>query len=462
MKTFYLFIVLIVINLSSLEAQWYQLQIAPNYPRLQLFNDICFVNGNSGWIVGEVPPGSNRYGIIYHTKDGGHNWALQDSVEDVVFYKIQMLNLDIGWALGLGYVFEKGQLISGVWKIYNTTDGGNTWNYQFAFTQTGNSSIASMLFINDSTGWVFGDAWRNGSYLSSIFKTTTGGKTWTTYDVDEKYNITDGYFISDSVGWAYGFVFDVPYPTPKEYVLLKTTNAGINWDKIWSSPYESSDRYSLQGISFLYFSDNNNGGYFRNVADQTQTIFEKTTDGGITWSGRHYFYPSLYASCIDSEYNIYTYRYEDSAIVVSNNGGASWGTKSDKFPAFASKLIFITKDTAYGLSNIGALYKSTTGGGITSINNISETLPKNFILMQNYPNPFNPTTTIDYSIPKESFVTIKVYDMLGREVATLINEEKNAGEYSVKFNGSILASGVYLYRMKAGNFIQTKKMILMK
>ena len=82
--------------------------------------------------------------------------------------------------------------------------------------------------------------------------------------------------------------------------------------------------------------------------------------------------------------------------------------------------------------------------------------------MQNYPNPFNPITTIDYSIPKESFVTIKVYDMLGREVATLINEEKNAGEYSVKFNGSILASGVYLYRMKAGNFIQTKKMILMK
>jgi photosystem II stability/assembly factor-like uncharacterized protein len=396
MKTFYLFIALIVITLSSLDAQWYPLQIAPNYPRIQLFNDFCFVNGNSGWIVGEVPPGPNRYGIIYHTKDGGHNWALQDSVEDVIFYRIQMLNLNIGWSLGLGYVFENGQLISGVWKIFNTTDGGNTWNYQFAFTQTGNIDIANMLFINDSTGWVFGDAWRNGSYLSSIFKTTTWGKTWTAYDVEEKYNLTGGYFISDSVGWAYGFVYDVPYPTPKEYVLLKTTNGGINWDKIWSSSYESSDRYSLGGISFLYFLDNNNGGYFRDVADPTQTIFEKTTDGGITWSGGHYFYQWAYASCIDSEYNIYTLGFADSTIFVSNDGGASWGTKSDKFPVVAWKLNFITKDTAYGLSITGVLYKSTTGGGITSINNISKTVPKEFYLSQNYPNPFNPTTTIKY------------------------------------------------------------------
>jgi photosystem II stability/assembly factor-like uncharacterized protein len=461
-KTFYLFIALILINLSSLDAQWYPLQIAPDYPRIQSFEDFCFVNGNSGWIVGEVPPVPNRYGIIYHTKDGGHNWALQDSVEDVIFYRIQMLNLNIGWSLGLGYVFENGQLISGVWKIYNTTDGGNTWNYQSAFTQTGNSSIANMLFINDSTGWVFGDAWRNGSYLSAIFKTTTGGKTWTTYDVEEKYSIIGGYFISDSVGWAYGFVFDVPYPTPREYVLLKTTNGGINWDKIWSSPYESSNGYSFQGINFLYFSDNNNGGYFRNNTNDTQSIFEKTTDGGITWSGRHYFYSAVYASCIDSEYNIYTFRYEDSNIVASNNSGAFWGTKSDKFPVFASKLIFITKDTAYGLSITGTLYKSTNGGGITSINNISETVPKEFYISQNYPNPFNPATIINYSIPKESFVTIKVYDFLGREVATLVNEEKSAGEYGVQFNGSKLASGIYFYKITAGSFVQTIKMILMK
>jgi len=83
-------------------------------------------------------------------------------------------------------------------------------------------------------------------------------------------------------------------------------------------------------------------------------------------------------------------------------------------------------------------------------------------LDQNYPNPFNPTTTIDYSIPKSCHVTIKVYDVLGREVNTLLNTERPAGSYNIKFNISQLASGIYLYRMQAGDFVQTQKLILMK
>jgi ligand-binding sensor domain-containing protein len=111
--------------------------------------------------------------------------------------------------------------------------------------------------------------------------------------------------------------------------------------------------------------------------------------------------------------------------------------------------------TQYGLS----VYK---GNVISIVDKKNNVLPNGFMLYQNYPNPFNPTTTIDYSIPKESFVTIKVYDALGREVTTLVSEEKNTGEYSVKFNGSKLASGIYFYKITAGSFVQTKKMILMK
>ena len=81
---------------------------------------------------------------------------------------------------------------------------------------------------------------------------------------------------------------------------------------------------------------------------------------------------------------------------------------------------------------------------------------------QNYPNPFNPVTTISYYLPQEEFVILKVYDILGREVATLVNEEKHAGNYKVVFNGNNLSSGVYFYRLQAGSFVSTKKIILMK
>ena len=89
-------------------------------------------------------------------------------------------------------------------------------------------------------------------------------------------------------------------------------------------------------------------------------------------------------------------------------------------------------------------------------------MPRGLELYNNYPNPFNPATTIDYSVPKSSLVTIKIYDVLGREVKTLVNGEKIPGNYSVIFNDSNLPSGIYFYRMQAGSFVSTKKMILLK
>ena len=94
--------------------------------------------------------------------------------------------------------------------------------------------------------------------------------------------------------------------------------------------------------------------------------------------------------------------------------------------------------------------------------NVDSELPTMISLVQNYPNPFNPTTTIKYQIPELSFVTLKVYDVLGREVAILVNEKKSVGSYEVEFNATSLPSGVYFYRLQAGSFVETKKMVLMK
>ncbi len=92
----------------------------------------------------------------------------------------------------------------------------------------------------------------------------------------------------------------------------------------------------------------------------------------------------------------------------------------------------------------------------------SYTGPKEFKLEQNFPNPFNPTTTIQYQLPQDAKVTLKVYDILGSEVATLVNEEQEAGYKEVKFNGSNIASGMYVYRLHSGNFVSTKKMMVVK
>ena len=103
---------------------------------------------------------------------------------------------------------------------------------------------------------------------------------------------------------------------------------------------------------------------------------------------------------------------------------------------------------------------------ITGVDNFQEA-PKGFVLEQNYPNPFNPVTTIKYSIPNVeennySLVQLKVYNLLGQEVATLVSEQQAPGIYESEFDGSNLASGIYIYKLQAGSFVSTKKLMLMK
>ena len=99
---------------------------------------------------------------------------------------------------------------------------------------------------------------------------------------------------------------------------------------------------------------------------------------------------------------------------------------------------------------------------VTDVNENNILLPTEFSLSQNYPNPFNPTTSIQYAISSRQLVQLKVYDILGSEVATLVNQEQSVGNYKVDFNASHLSSGVYFYQIKAGEFVQSKKMILIK
>jgi hypothetical protein len=112
--------------------------------------------------------------------------------------------------------------------------------------------------------------------------------------------------------------------------------------------------------------------------------------------------------------------------------------------------------------NYEIYYKRNPTGNVTGIENIGSELPKAFNLEQNYPNPFNPATTIKYSIIKEGNVKLTVYNALGSKVVTIVNENKPVGNYSIQFNGSNLASGIYFYKLESGGYTDIKKFVLMK
>jgi hypothetical protein len=103
-----------------------------------------------------------------------------------------------------------------------------------------------------------------------------------------------------------------------------------------------------------------------------------------------------------------------------------------------------------------------TTGIITSIGNNGKVNPTDYALLQNYPNPFNPVTVINYQLPKTSNVKLSIYNALGQEVSTLVNELQNAGDYKVEWNASAYPSGVYFYHLEAGSFVSNKKMMLIK
>jgi hypothetical protein len=111
---------------------------------------------------------------------------------------------------------------------------------------------------------------------------------------------------------------------------------------------------------------------------------------------------------------------------------------------------------------LGTILHTNTGGVTAVKEHVTYTLPTSFRLMQNYPNPFNPSTIISFNLSSKSFVTLKVYDLLGREVATIVSEELPAGNYTRQWNASSLPSGIYFYRLQTSSFTDSKKLILLR
>jgi photosystem II stability/assembly factor-like uncharacterized protein len=279
-------------------------------------------------------------------------------------------------------------------------------------------------------------------------------------------------------------------------MVLKTTNNGVTWLNL--SP-DSTKRYfwlKVSGNNVLLGSDSlyrsTNGGnnwyivtldslhypyslFFLN--DQTGWIFEpsqnfyKTTNGGVNWNICHYNNLQEIVGRVNfvNENTGYaaTFSYD---ILKTTDGGYNWVTQVNQLSDYTSNVSFINLYTGWVCGNRGLIYK-TTNGGSTYINVGNINTINKFFLFQNYPNPFNPYTKIKFEIPPfypplgkggNGGVSLKIFDILGKEIQTLVNEQLSPGTYEVTFDGSNLPSGIYFYQLRSGEYLETKKLVLLK
>jgi hypothetical protein len=151
----------------------------------------------------------------------------------------------------------------------------------------------------------------------------------------------------------------------------------------------------------------------------------------------------------------------NGGIFLTTNNGTSWtGVNSGLSDSVANSLIVSGANLYAGTVN--GVWRRPLSEMITSVHQSTNVLPKELKLDQNYPNPFNPSTTIKFELPRASHVSLTVYDILGRQVSVLVNERKEAGDHEVKFDGSGLACGVYLYRLQTGDVVQSRRMLVLK
>jgi photosystem II stability/assembly factor-like uncharacterized protein len=450
--------------------------------------DISFSDINNGIAAGE-------HSKIIHTSDGGETWELQygEYGSPYLCYAVQMIDPLNGIVLG-----DSPKI-----GILRTSDAGGVWTSQVKGYR---SELNKIIFYDEKHGLAAG---------SQILKTSDGGANWISVFYDSTTFVYDIHIINETFTAA-----------AARGSFLKSTDGGLSWLKLYSSPdntfksvYFFDENIGLLGadgmvmrtttggnqwipvltnpgysVTDICFYDDLNGillmsKYF------SQSLVYKSIDGGITWSlaplipENSYLYDctmlnhetwviatggKIYrttnsgntwnSSFVSSAAALYFFN-ENSGIAVgytistTNDGGITWKVEDHMGSTISS--IARAGDKLYFAGAWGAILSSDVVLP-TSLDEHEIIFEEDYLLDQNYPNPFNPITRIRYSLPGLNTVKISVYDILGNEIAVLVNELKPSGEYNVEWDASNFSSGVYFYRLQAGEFTSTKKLLLMK
>ena len=241
-------------------------------------------------------------------------------------------------------------------------------------------------------------------------------------------------------------------------ILGRTTDNGNNWEFV--SFYLDGNEGKATDVDF---TDQFVGYISARVWDGRGAI-SKTTDSGNNWTTSFFNYPLWGIDFPKSGTSQVGYCVGDSGTILKTyNAGGSWLQQISGTSEKLNKVYFLDPDFGFAVGENGTILRTTTGGG--SITHIEEEDLSTYgiELQQNFPNPFNPTTKIKFQIPEAGFTSLKVFDVLGKEVVTLVDYELQRGSYEFEFDANDLSSGIYFYQLRAGNdLLQTRKMLLLK
>jgi len=330
---------------------------------------------------------------------------------------------------GIRFTDAETGYIAGSIDIKKTTNGGANWFNVYSSTQ--NEIFTDVDFTNSNTGYVI------GSY-GVLKKTTNAGQNWTSTVAKSGSILTSICFVNENTGYTVGDFG----------AIIKTTDAGVTW-------ISQTSPFTMSYLTSVDFTDENTG-YISSGAGLL-----KTTNGGDEW---------LIMNAPTGGYYKIQFRNEFGYAVASNgkiiksiDAGMNWIEQPTVTNNGLYALYFNSDNYVYAGGTRGTIIKTiptelivtSTGTSYTEISN-------SFKLYQNYPNPFNPVTNLEFEISNSGFVSLKVYNILGKEVATVVKENLNPGTYRYSFNASELSSGLYFYTLSTQGFTETKRMILVK
>jgi hypothetical protein len=477
----FLFLMLLMLTGVS-KAQWQPdvrltNNAATSYTSLN--NARCVVaNGDSVYVVWYDERDGNAEIYYKRSTDGGVSWGVDTRLTN---------NTSISQSPSVS-VFSS--VIHVVWQdnrdggnheIYykRSTDGGINWGTDTRLTNATNNSRLPSVSVSNSVVHVVWEDLRDGNYEIYYKRSTDGGVSW---DADTRLTNDPANSLQSSVSVSISVVhvvwMDQRDGDNPEIYYKRSTDGGANWGadtKLTNnSDFSVYPSVTVSGsVVHVVWYDTRDGDH--------EIYYKRSTDGGANWGADTRLtnnpgfsvYPSVSVSGLivhvawkdqrDGNYEIY---YKRSA-----DGGISWGadtrltnnssvSENTSISSSGSVVHVVWRDWRDGNEEI--YYKRDPSGNIVGIINTNWEIPEQFSLSQNYPNPFNPVTVISYKLAVSSFTSLKIYDVLGKEAATLVNQSQLPGTYEVEFDGSNLGSGIYYYKLTSGDFTETRKAVLIK
>jgi type IX secretion system substrate protein len=383
-------------------------------------NSISSSDNNTCWASGDN-------GTVIRTTDGGLNWQNVGggSLGTNTLYNIFAID---------GNIAIVSTTTGSNALVFRTTNGGVSWLQMFSQQ---NGFINSIWMTSSSNGFMMGDP-VGGRW--SLWKTTNGGANWDSTglrlnQIGSEYGWVNGMFALDSQIWFNTFSARLYYSSNNgTNWSIQTTAESFGFGTVW---FNSPMNGMSSGGDIAYSSNSGNTWILRNLQNNFIT--------GIMGNGNYFW---------ECEFNL------PSRLQMTSNGGLNWFIEYEPAAGQLSHMTASrTGNTGWACMTNGKIAKRMIPLSVTIQ---SSDVPNQFSLLQNHPNPFNPTTKIKFALPNSSFAKLVVYDMLGKEITTLVNEQLKPGTYEVDFDGTNYPSGVYYYKLQTAEYTETKKMILVK